>query len=288
MSSLVNLGVRPPQVTADPHFGPWFAALAGRLLNGVDFLVAGEPYRFAELEAYYFGEGHPDPFTHRDPVQFHSGRWYFHRTAGEYRGGSFKGVDLTFGDGTAMFGMLVRTVVAPDGTVIDGPSLTVDHLLARTTAGGVAALDAMIAGRPAWDPASPLAIRETATPRTAAVLRTARVGLSLKRTGGKPDAPRYVMRPYRFLTEPRRITKGRLQMVLALHQQGKDAAAIMELTGVPKKALDRYVAAFAAGKTEPGFAGYVGKDLGPIDLCRLTGTWAATFGATDPEGTSAP
>lgn len=276
MSDLSTLGTKPADVTADADFAPWFARLAERLLNGIDFLVLGEPYRFAELEAYYYGPGHADPFSHRDPIQLHPGRWYFHRTGGEYRSGSFKGVDLTFGDGKATFGVLVRTVVTPQGVPIDGPSLTVDHLLTRTKAKDVAALDAMLGDRPAWDAANPLAIR-AAEPRSATVYVTARVGLSLKRR--KRDDERFVMRPYRYLTEPRRIAKGRPQLVLALHQQGVDAAAVHQLTGVPRKAIDRYLADFAAGQLVPGFKPYSGKNLSTPELCRLIGTWSEKYGA---------
>jgi hypothetical protein len=28
----------------------------------------GEPHRLVEVEFYYHGEGHPDPFAHRDPL----------------------------------------------------------------------------------------------------------------------------------------------------------------------------------------------------------------------------
>ncbi len=274
MSPLAELAAKPPHVCTDDQFGPWFASLAARLLNQTDFVVNGQPYRFAELEAYYYGEGHPDPFTHRDPLQAFNGRWYFHRTAGVYRSGSFKGVDLTFGDGRAVFGVLIRAIITPDGTVIDGPSLTVDHLLACTRAANVAALDGMIAARAAWDSSAPLVVRDAVPQRTSVVLATARVGLSLKRTRN-PDAPRYVMRPYRYLTEPRQLTKGKPHMVLALHHQGMDTAAIHESTGVPKKTVDRYVADFATGKAVTDFAGYVGKDLGPAEWCRLMGTWTA-------------
>ena len=278
MVPLSELNRKPPHLTDDRQFATWFAAIADQLLNRADFLVAGEPYRFAELEAYYFGPAHPDPFTHRDPVQYQNGRWYFHRTGGEYRGGTYKGVDLTFGDGTAMLGVLVRSVVAPSGALIDGPSLTVDHLLARTGTDSPAGLDAVIAGRRIWDTTSPLAIRESESPRAAAVYHTARVGLTLKRARGKPDAPKYVMKPYRYLTEPRRIKKGMPQLVVALHRQGEDTATIRELTGVPKAAVGRYVADFEAGKAVPDFARYVGKDLNTPELCKLMGTWAAKYG----------
>src|SRR5581483_2235179 len=181
MPSLEELGARPTHVTADEHFAPWFAELVGRLLNRTDLLVGGTPYRFAELEAYYHGPQHPDLFAHRDPVQLENGRWYFHRTRGEYRGGSFKGLDLSFGDGKAHFGILIRTVVDPQGNVIDGPSLTVDHLLAQTKVKDVATLDKLIGNRKVWDESAPIAIRESAATRTANVYPSSRVGLSLKR-----------------------------------------------------------------------------------------------------------
>src|SRR5262245_34044372 len=113
MSSLAGLGAKPPRVTADEHFADWFAALASRLLNATDFLGTTAAYRFAELDAYYPGPGHPDLVARRAPVQLENGRWYFHRTRGEYRGGSFKGLDLALGDGTAHFGVLIRSVATP-------------------------------------------------------------------------------------------------------------------------------------------------------------------------------
>jgi hypothetical protein len=275
---LSEWGRKPSHVEADEQFGPWFAALSARLLNETDLLVAGRPYRLAEVEAYYHGPGHPDPFTHRDPVQYETGRWYFHKTAGEYRGGSFKGVDVTLGDGTAMFGVLIRTVVADDGTVVDGPSLTVDHILARTGIADVSSLDRAIAGRRVWDEASPLVLRDANEPRAATVYHTARVGLSLKRSRpGRTDMPLYVIRPYRYLTEPRAVKKGKPQLVCALHRTGLDAAAIVGLTGSPGKTVERYVADYEQGRREATFDPYFGADLGPDGVCKLIGAWAAVY-----------
>jgi hypothetical protein len=92
-----ELLVEPAGLSDDAAFAGWFDAIARRLLCGTRLLAAGVPHRFTEVEMYYYGEPHPDPFTHRDPIQKYTGLWYFHRTAGVYRGGSFKGVDLTFG-----------------------------------------------------------------------------------------------------------------------------------------------------------------------------------------------
>jgi hypothetical protein len=92
--SFDTLEAKPAHATEEVHFGPWFSEIVGRLLNATDFLVNAIPYRFAELEAYYYGPGHLDSFSHRNPLQRENGRWYFHRSGGQYRSGSFKGVDL--------------------------------------------------------------------------------------------------------------------------------------------------------------------------------------------------
>src|SRR5829696_6100195 len=238
MPPINEIGRKPKHVTADEHYAPWFNELANRLLNETDFIVAGKRYRFAEIEMYYSGWGHSDLFAHRDPVQLEDGRWYFHRTRGEYRGGSFKGLDIALGDGASYFGILIRTIVTPDGTVIDGPSLTVDHILAQTKTASVAALDGVISARSIWDTTSPLHVVEVEKPRTATVYQCSRVGLSLKKAKGKADAPRFVARPYRFLTEPAAISKGRPHLILALHRTGHSPDAIHKATGVAKKTIE--------------------------------------------------
>lgn len=276
---LTDLGRRPAAVSADAHFGPWFAALAHRLLNETDLVLAGARYRLAEVEMYYHGPGHPDPFAHRDPVQLEHGRWYFHRTRGEYRGGSFKGVDVALGDGTAFFGILVRGAVPVEGDLLDGPCVTVDHMLERTGCATVAALDGAIDAREVWDASSPLHLAPAAEPRAATVYACSRVGLSLKKMGGQPDAPRFVGRPYRFLSEPAAISKGRPHLILALHRTGHAPDAIRAITGVARKTIDRYTADYAAGARAGSFDAYIGKDLSTPDLCRMLGTWAAAHGA---------
>jgi len=278
MLSLNQLALKPDQTLAAADFDAWIASITEILLNRVDLMVNGSPYRFAELETYYHGPGHLDLFAHRDPLQLEHGRWYFHRSRGTYRGGSFKGLDLTFGDGTAHFGILIRTIIAADGMVLDGPCVTVDHLLEQTRTGNVATLDSTIAGRKLWDTTSPLFLRESDKPRTAPVYRCSRVGLSLKKAKGIPHAPRFVGIPYRFLTEPRSISKGKPHLVLSLYRQGESPDEITKLTGCPKKTVERYIKDFEAGKTTAAFDGYIGTDLSTAELCKLLGTWIATHG----------
>jgi hypothetical protein len=268
---------KPEDRSAPDALDDWFTRIAERLLNG-SYLVAGrQAHRLVEIEMYYWSVAHADPFTHRDPIQFRIGHWYFHRSGGTYRGGSFKGLDLTFGDRTTSGGILLRGMEKPDGTPIDGPSLCVDHLLGATGTASIAALDRDIGGRLAWEDANPLLLQQTDTLAPRVLIRSPRVGLLLKKAGSQTESTRFVMRPYRYLTEPRRTRKGKAPIVLALHARGDSVADIQRLTNCPRRTIERYVADFEAGRLEADFTPYLGADLGPRDWCKLYGVWCAHF-----------
>jgi hypothetical protein len=279
MSSWLKLMEKPADLSA-AGIDAWFTRLAERLLYGCRLVIGGAAYRFVEVEFYYFAPPeHADPFTHKDPIQLQPGRWYFHRTAGVYRSGSFKGVDLTFGDGKAYGGVLIRGIEGPGGVFIDGPSLTVDHLLDATGAGDVAALDRAIGERLAWDAGNPLRLEEGAPGEARLLCRSARVGITLKRSRKtNPEPQRYVMAPYRLLTDPRRTAKGKPLIVCGLHLQGEGPERIRQLTGCTKQAVERYLTDFEAGRKEASLDPFFGKDLGPRELCRLSGAWYALRG----------
>lgn len=272
MSDWGSLLRRPTDLADGPKSEAWFERIAARLLNGCRVLVAGKPHRFTEVEAYYNGPAHADPFAHCDPVQKHGGRWYFHRTGGIYRSGSFKGVDLAFGDPTAFGGFLIRGLEEEDGKYIDGPSLLVDHLLATTGKRDVFTLDSAIAERVAWDAESPVRLEWLKTPADRPIYRAPRVGLSLKRA--KPPGEqhlRFIMRHYRYYTEPRKTAKGKPHMVLGLHTYGKTVEEICALTGCPRASVQRYVKEHEEGKTLTDLKPFFGVDLGTSELCRLHG-----------------
>lgn len=284
MTDWQSILLEPANVNPDGWDG-WFTTIANRMLNGTTLWVGGEPHRFTEIEFYYHGDEHNDVFTHRDPIQKQTGHWYFHRTRGVYRGGSFKGIDLTFGAREAFGGVLIRGIEAADGKLIDGPSLTVDHLLARTKSATVADLDGVVGGRSAWEKDLPLRIEMTEM-KDRPLLRTARVGLSLKRLRNSPLPPAYIMKPYRFLSEPKRIAKGKVHMVLALHAKKHTPEQINQLCGCPKGTVQRYVLDYEVGKQETDFGPYFGIDLGNPELCKLTGLWQAKYGPPAPPDTA--
>jgi 3-methyladenine DNA glycosylase Mpg len=256
----------------------WFDRIAARLLLGSRLLIGRQAHRLVEMEIYYWSKTHADPFTHRDPIQFHIGHWYFHRTHGVYRGGSFKGLDLTFGDGDTSGGVLIRGLETPSGTLIDGPSLCVDYLLVATGTASVAELDRAIDKRLAWESGNPLGLQAVEASQKQAPLRSPRVGLSLKRAASSNEATRFLLLPYRYLTEPSRTKKGKIHMVLALHAQGVGDADIGLRTNCPRRAVERYVADFEKGRKKADFAPYFGIDLGPSDLCKLYGVWFSHWG----------
>lgn len=265
----------PPPDADEAAYPKAFATLADLLLNRATLQIAGEPHRLTEIEFYFKGRAHHDPFIHGDPVQKRFGAWYFHRTGGEYRGGTYKGLDVAFGGDDAFGGILVRGAERlRDQTYLDGPCVFVDHALALTAKASVADLASsfdLSIDRPEGA-ASPLYL-EPSAPRGLPLFGTPRIGLSLER-GNTEARQRLIGRHYRFLSEPRKGKKGKLHLAIALHQRGKGLVEISRLTGGREGAVKAYVDAHEAGKGQP--FGAFGGELATADLCGLFG---ACFGA---------
>jgi hypothetical protein len=248
----------------------WFQRIAEVLLRQTVLDVAGAAHELCEIEFYLHGEDHPDPFTHGQALQRSSGRWYFHKSGESYRGGTYKGLDITFGPPDAFGGILIRSLLTPEGPLINGSSLCVEHLLARTGQDDVAALAAVIGERNVAAHDSPLRLRAVPE-RAQTIYYTSRVGLTLKRVAEHAAMPDYIVRRYRALTQPRRITKGRVQLIIALHQAGESADAIAALTGAPKRTVARCVAEHERGRALESIDFLHGRSLDTTDLCLLHG-----------------
>lgn len=285
------LGLVPPSTAEASEYPGAFRRMANLLLNESTLMVGGVPHRFTEIEFYFNGFKHTDTFTHGDEMQHEGGRWYFHRTGGQYRGGTYKGLDIAIGNDKVPAGILIRGTeqLSPAPRLFDGPCLCVDHMLAMTGSASVEELvgkfDRSI-DRPASGD-SPLYIVHAADRRSQPVLATARVGLTLKRSANK-DRVRYVAQEYRFLTEPREIKKGKQHMVVALHRLGKTPQEISALTGAPKASVSKYIAAFEAGKGKAP-EGYR-DDLSNEQFCELFGAcdgWLPAAPGAAPAGPGA-
>ncbi len=266
----------PPAGSAEATYAASFQRMAELLLNTATCYVGGRPHRFTELEFYFTHPDHPDPFTHGDPMQCERGRWYFHRAGTQYRGGSYKGLDIALGEPGAPGGILIRGMeqLGDADRLLDGPCLCVDHILALTGQASIASLVSTFSRGVDPEPsgASPLYVVLDAAPAPARrVYASARVGLTLKR-GTSEERVRFLARPYRFLTEPARIKKGRLHVVIALHAQGHPAEEVARLTGSNVSQVRRYIAWYEAGRgrAPAEFA----RDLSTDETCQLLGACA--------------
>lgn len=261
----------PSMEAPDADYPPAFRKIADLLLNRANFMIQGEPHRFTEIEFYFNGGNHPDKYTHGDKMQRKFGMWYFHRFGGEYRSGSYKGIDIAFGNANAPAGILIRGVERlSDQDLVDGPSMSVDHMLRMTNSPAIPDLVAKfdLSIDPKEDGSSPLCIVAASEDRKKLVVESARVGLTLKKENALPRW-KYIARNYRFLTEPARIKKGKFHMVLGLHQQGKTSAEISKLTGSKESSVKGYVERFEAGKQKEPKT--FGAELGTDELCELFG-----------------
>jgi 3-methyladenine DNA glycosylase Mpg len=272
------IGALLPAVDAPATAYPGaFRRVAELLLRRVTWFIASTPHRLTEVEFYWNGRAHADPFTHGDPRQRELARWYHHRTGNEYRGGTYKGLDIAIGAPDVAAGILVRGIERLDGDrrLLDGPCVCVDHLLALTKAASVKALAESFDGSvdPPAAGASPsyLVVSEHDHP-VPGVYESPRVGLTLKR-GASDDRVRFVALPYRFLSEPARIKKGRLHLVVSLHRQGMSVGDIAGLTGSSTAQVAKYAAQYDAGRgRDPAsFA----RELTSDALCQLFGACEA-------------
>lgn len=241
LEQLRNLDRRP-----DDELESRFTATAKQILLRSRLMVGDECCRILEIEFYFHSPTHPDPFVHRHPQQSTFGKWYFHRVGSGYRGGSFKGVDVTFGNDVCFGGVLLRTLETPLG-VVCGPSLCVDFMLKTTGQSRPESLDAEIGSRDVWDSSSPIFFEPVSESQDTEMLRSARVGLSRKSASRPNDISatptEFLSRHLRYLIEPRKVTKGRPELIRGMHAANYGVAEIRKLTGSPEHSIRRHISA---------------------------------------------
>ncbi len=78
-----------------------FQRIANDILNHWVLKVEDALFRITEIEFYYKNaEYHIDSYIHGHELQKQKGKWYFHGS----------GIDITFGDGEAFGGILIRAI----------------------------------------------------------------------------------------------------------------------------------------------------------------------------------
>jgi hypothetical protein len=222
-----------PQEDADCQV--YFNHLASMILgSGSTLMINRQPHQIIEIEFYLTSDFHPDPFTHKHPLQATRCQWYFHRSGpnGNYRGGTYKGLDITLGQtsdtSSTYAGLLIRSL-ASNGNVINGPCCCVDYILRIS---GVESISSLIEINPdlsIWNN-SMLFLRFNST--YSSFYSTPRVGLSLK---SKSVIERdYISRRYRFIWQcdlVNRIKKGVELLIIELHLSRYSISQISRITG---------------------------------------------------------
>lgn len=224
-----------PTLTSSIDFPP----IADLLINKRILLINDTPYRITEIEFYLMTSKHPDEFCHCCDLQGTTGQWYFHRAGknGAYRGGTRKGFDITLGSEECHGAALIRSISSLDSKIkIEGPSKIVDYILLKTGHSDIASLVKSGEGL----------ILQMRDLEKKEIYSSPRVGLSLK----KPTANKYqyVMVPYRFLTCPREITKGKNTFALSLHRGGHSSKEISVITGIRETFICRYIEQYTRGQ----------------------------------------
>jgi len=111
-----------------------FDKYANCLMNKYILNFNGIKFRICEIEFYLYNDDHQDVFTHKHPQQLETGTFYFHQMSKtkphSYKGGTYKGMDITFGKKDSYCGILIRSLRnLKTNELIEGPSKCVDAIL---------------------------------------------------------------------------------------------------------------------------------------------------------------
>lgn len=204
-----------------------FPEVAEKILQKAIFHIKEYRFRIIEIEFYWHKEPeHPDPYVHCHSLQFKKNVFYFHPKAHPYAG-----LDIAVGNG----GILLRGIEdLSTGEITDGPSLLVNRILRELP---TAKTD--FQGKNIFKNED-LFLDFTGDFRKE-IFHSPRIGLSEKE-------PFYAKKLYRFLTEPRKTKKGRIEVIFGMRNLSIER--IIQLTGSPRASVFRYLQIFE-GKLDP-------------------------------------
>lgn len=181
-----------------------FDRIADELMNKWFIQVNSSKYRICELEFYYHGFGHKDPYTHGHKHQKTNGMWYVHPS----------GIDITIGPKKGYGGILIRAIKNMDHEdYIYGPINTLTELFSRLQSVFVSDIRFGIQE----DILNSLAGED--------ILRAPRVNLN-------PNIDKdYAQRPYRYLIYPKVKHADKTAIAKSLEDQGYKQEYIKKIWG---------------------------------------------------------
>eukprot|EP01080_Neovahlkampfia_damariscottae_P009453 gene9453-1659_t len=262
-----------PNYKTEKEYTTHFIEFSDFLLNQTVLTISDTQFRFTELEFYYTNETHFDPFTHKSDLQQQSGKWYFHTMPnGSFKGGSFKGLDITIGNKDAYGGILIRGIQNLETKrIIDGPSLCVDTILSLNNSEKVDTLAKILKDKhelSVINEESHLNIKESTNLSPLKVHKSARVGLTLKQKDHKEKRLEYLLKFYRFFSFPQDIKKGKNYMVIAAYHLGDSVSDIVKTFRAQKKSVENFIELYKKGGDVEK---YFGAKLTNDDLAILHG-----------------
>lgn len=226
-----------------------FDKIANTLLNKSTLCIADKEFRICEIEFYLKNDEHNDVYTHADEDQKSVGKWYFHKRGGAYKGGTFKGLDLTFGK-DSYGGVLIRSIQNNQtNKIIEGPCRVVNQILSLTN--NLAIKDLVPFNAPqldALDPTSPLYVKSSALKDKEEIFTGPRVGLTLRYT--TEDRKDYLMKPYRYLIKFPSIKKNWATVIYKLHQEGLSVKEIHEKTTYKTRVIEKAIASYDSAEVK--------------------------------------
>lgn len=193
--------------------------LAKYLLFETHIVANDQTYRMIEIELYICNDKHKDIFTHCHKEQKNMLTWYFHQMSDKehsYKGGTFKGLDITCGGGTNSTdnygGVLIRAVMNENtNEVIEGPCNVVNELLKQTKCNSIKELVIEKFNNNLSCIEHNLLKVEEKHYDASDIYVAPRIGLSMKGTN-VDEKEEYVDRNYRYIIFKDRIKKEKKKM----------------------------------------------------------------------------
>ncbi len=167
-------------------------------------------------------------------------------------------------------GVLIRGIESlTDGKIIDGPCLSVNHILSLN---GTDSIQEFVKGFDfSATNKSKLYIKPTEDLPKREIVKSARVGLAMKKKEESQTV--FVMKPYRYISLPAKIKKGKIHMCLALHIEGKTVQQIQKITGAKIDSINGWISLFNQGAKKK-VKDFLGITLENDQICQTIGAWA--------------
>lgn len=227
-----------------------FKLFATSLLSNFTIKVNNDLISIEEIEFYYNSKDHKDHYTHKNKDQLTNSMWYFHQYHnGTYKSGTYKGLDMTFGNNKDSYGgILIRSINnTTTNEFITGPCNVVNYILKKLNCESIEILVEKMKDKNIFNNKNPFYVEKNnqqnnieQNNKEVKIFMGPRVGLSLK-------YPEYLIKEYRYLKQPNLIPKYRTTIISSLHNKGLTKDEIEQTTKLSKTSIKKAIEEFEEG-----------------------------------------